>query len=175
MISSFTKPQKWIISRNCRTELQTPLTKQQLQFIREQPGLKVRHWEGFSKILSQNFIAKRIAHFYNHFGVVSLRQTLDQQVYDRLRHQLFNFLSEQNKIMKDEQEADRLKQIVQLTYPYQYGPRLEFEQQCRQLLTHQLASRLKIDPAKLKIVLQTKQQYSLNGLLSQQKPSNELV
>lgn len=122
-----------------------------------------------------DFIEKRIAHFYNHFGVVSLRQTLDQQVYDRLRHQLFNFLSEQNKTMKDEQDADRLKQIVQLTYPYQYGPRIEFERQCRQLLSQQLASRLKIAPVKMKIILQTKQQYSLNALLSQQKPSNEPV
>ena len=120
------------------------------------------------------FIEKRMAHFYDHFDVVSLRQTLSQQVYDRLRHQMFNYLSEQNKKVKEEQELDERKQLVRLTYSYQYGPRLDFERQVRQLLTHQLASRLKVLPTKLKIILQTKQQYSLNALLTQQKPSHPL-
>lgn len=121
------------------------------------------------------FIEQRIAHFYHHFDVVSLRETLNQQVYDRLRHQMFNFLSEQHKRIKEEQDLNERKQWVQLTYSHQYGPRLEFERQCQQLLSQQLASRLKILPNKMKIILQTKQQYTLNALLSQQKPSNELV
>lgn len=114
------------------------------------------------------FIEKRTAHFYHHFDAVSLRHTMHQQVYDRLRHQMFNFLSEQNKKWKDEQETEQLRHLVQLTYPYQYGPRLEFERQCRQLLSQQIASRLKIPSTKMKVTFQTKQYYSLNALLSQQ-------
>lgn len=121
------------------------------------------------------FIEKRMAHFYHHFDVVSLRQTFNQQVYDRLRHQMFNFSNEQNKRCKEEQELDERKQLVHLTYSYQYGPCLEFERQCQRLLSQQVASRLKILPNKMKIILQTKQQYTLNALLSQQKPSNEIV
>lgn len=116
------------------------------------------------------FIEKRIAHFYHHFDVVSLRHTMNQSMYDRLRHQMFNFLSEQNRKLNEQQEAEQRKQLVQLIYPYQYGPRHEFERQCRQLLSQQFASRLKIPSTKMNIILQTKQTYSLNALLSQQKP-----
>lgn len=116
------------------------------------------------------FVEKRITHFYHHFDVLFLREVLDQQVYDRLRHQMFNFLSEQNKRLKDEEEAYQLKHRVQLTYPYQYGLRLEFERECRRLLLPHLSSRLKIPPSRMNIVFETKQQYSLNALLSQQRP-----
>lgn len=120
------------------------------------------------------FVERRINHFFHHFNATSLRRVQDQQAYNRLRHQMFNFLSEQNRQLNAEEEAKNKKLYVQIQYPYQYGSREAFEKQCRQLLSNHFSARLKIPSNRMNIVLMAQQPYSLNALLSQQKPCHHI-
>jgi len=128
---------------------------------------------------SIEFIDRRINHFFTHFNATSLlllRSALDQQVYDKLRHQLFKFVSEQQKFYDTKQELEKKNQRVQLTYLYQYGSKRHFNEEVKKLLSTYLDA--KLEPAiskKIKIILTTKQQYSLNALLSRQKPFHQLL
>jgi len=127
---------------------------------------------------SLEFIEQRIQHFYTHFGATSLRSALDQHVYDKLRHRLFNFISEQNHYSKKNQELEKNNQRIQLIYLYQFGPKQKFDKKLREILLKHLYTSTKSSLStdkQIKIILRTKQQYSLNALLSQQKPFHPLL
>jgi hypothetical protein len=129
---------------------------------------------------SLEFVERRIKHFFTHFDATSLRLSLDQNVYDKLRHRLFNFISEQHSFVQKNQELEKKNQRVRLTYLYQFGPKRKFNKKLREILSENLRTTAQSSAAsainkKIKIVLTTKQQYSLNALLSQQKPSHHLL
>ena len=119
---------------------------------------------------SLDFVEKRISHFYHHFDALSLRLSLDQHVYDRLRHRLFNFISEQQRFIDTQQELEMNNQLVRLSYRYQYGPRWTFNQKLHEMIAKILHTHVPSSQKKIKIILNTNHQYSLNALLSQQKP-----
>ncbi|CAF4557318.1 unnamed protein product, partial [Rotaria magnacalcarata] len=87
---------------------------------------------------SLKFIEKRINHFYSHFDAVSLRTCLDQQVYKKLRHRLFNFIHEQRTYLKNNEELDKKNERVQLTYLYEFGPKRQFNQRLQEILSRNL-------------------------------------
>jgi hypothetical protein len=101
---------------------------------------------------------------------------LDQQVYNKLRHRLFNFVSEQHKFYNTKEELEKKKQRVQLTYLYQYGSKRNFNEKLQKILSPYLNAHIQSAiNKKIKIILTTKQQYSLNALLSRQKPFHPLL
>jgi len=129
---------------------------------------------------SLEFVERRIKHFFTHFDATSLRLSLDQNVYDKLRHRLFNFISEQHSFVQKNQELEKKNQRIGLTYHYQFGPKRKFNKKLRVILSENLrttaqSSSVSAINKKIKIILTTKQQYSLNALLSQQKPSHQLL
>ena len=123
---------------------------------------------------SLEFVQQRIEHFFIHFDAISLLSILDQKVYDQLRHRLFNFISEQNEFSRTNEDLEKKKQLIRLTYSYEYGPKCTFNEQLQEIILKYLNP----DPTDythpIKIKISTKHQYSLNGLLSQQKPSHAL-
>jgi len=137
------------------------------------------------------FIEERLQHFYNHFDVESLRTSLDQTIYDKLRHRLFNFISEQHEFSRIKNDSENSNRRITLTYAYEYGPKNKFEKQLRAILVKHLqptnttttttpssaSSSLSYssNSKKLKVVLHSKQQYSLNALLTEQKPNHPLI
>ncbi|CAF1515850.1 unnamed protein product [Rotaria magnacalcarata] len=121
---------------------------------------------------SLEFIEKRINHFFTHFDVVSLRTCLDQQVYKKLRHRLFNFIFEQRRYLEKQRELDAKNQYVQLTYSYEFGPKRKFNRKIKEILLKNLQSS---KTNQIEIKLSTKHQHSLNALLSKQKPSHTLI
>ncbi|CAF4561267.1 unnamed protein product [Rotaria sp. Silwood2] len=123
------------------------------------------------------FIEKQIDHFFKHFDAESLRSSLDQHVYNKLRRRLFNFISEQRNILETNREAEKKHERIRLSYLYEYGPKRQFHEQLHKILSTHLNTSTASSKQhnKLKLILTTKQPHSLNALLSQQKPKHELL
>ncbi|CAF1346300.1 unnamed protein product [Rotaria sordida] len=125
---------------------------------------------------SLEFIEKRINHFYQHFDAISLRSILDQQVYKKLRHRLFNFIGEQKRILNRNRELKQKDQYFRLSYLYEYGPKHKFNKELQEILSTGLnPSNTSAKINKINIRLTTKLHHSLNALLSQQKPSHPIL
>jgi hypothetical protein len=126
---------------------------------------------------SLEFIEQRINHFFIYFDVRSLRLSLDQKVYDKLRLRLFNFISEQRQFLNKNQELENNDQRFKLSYLYQYGSKHKFNKKLQTILSKALYTPPPTPSTdnKIRIILSTKQQYSLNALLSQQKPCHTLL
>ncbi|CAM4946829.1 unnamed protein product [Rotaria socialis] len=125
---------------------------------------------------SLKFIEKRINHFYSHFDAVSLRTCLNENVYKKLRHRLFNFIHEQRSYLKNNEELDKKNERVQLTYLYEFGPKGQFNQRLQEVLSRNLKTTnntsSKTNPIKIKMM--TKHQHSLNALFSERNPLHNL-
>ncbi|CAF4086121.1 unnamed protein product [Rotaria sordida] len=150
---------------------------------------------------SLEFIEKRIEHFFQHFDAVSLRTNLDGNVYRKLRLRLMNFISEQRRISDQKRELEKNHEYIQLSYVHEIGSRHVFNQELKKILSVNLdasnatvkqinlqktkqrlsknvkaSSPITISKSKpVHVQVTTKQQYSLNALLSQQKPSHPLL
>ena len=124
---------------------------------------------------SLEFIERRVSHFYNHFDAAPLRLCLNQQIYDKLRHRLFNFIHEQQQFLGRSQQLEKTHQRLRLIYPYQFGSKRKFDSKLKQILYGSLNQHAESSKDKVNIVVTTTQQHSLNALLSQQKPSHKLL
>jgi len=128
---------------------------------------------------SIEFIERRIQHFFEQFNVLSLRSSLDQHVYEQLRHRLFNFFNEQQQFSRTNQELVSDNQLIHMSYFYQYGPKNEFNEKIRKILLDNIHVPESFSDEKkhrkIKIILTTKPKHSLNALLSQQKPDHMLL
>lgn len=126
---------------------------------------------------SIDFIEKRIQHFFKQFDATSLRYSLDQTEYNRLRLRLFNFISEQQRHINENQDLKTKNQLVQLTYVYEYGSKHKFNEELNKKISDLLypPDRSKAAYQKPKIIINTKHQHSLNALLSEQKPYHRLL
>ena len=125
---------------------------------------------------SIEFVDKRVNHFFQFFGAMALRRSLDQQVYEQLRRRLFNFISEQKLVANQNQQLDKKNQRIRLFYLHAYGSRRQFQTQLRQILLPYLTKEKYLSKSyTTKIVPSVKYQYSLNALLSEQKPNHPLL
>ena len=128
---------------------------------------------------SVEFVERRVHHFFKHFDVLSLRSSLNQDVYERLRHRLFNFIYEQRQVSRTNQALESKNQQIRLSYFYQFGPKEKFDEKLKEVLRQNLRQPAEASfesrHKQIKILLTTKQKYSLNALLSQQKPDHPLL
>lgn len=119
---------------------------------------------------SIDFVEKRVEHFLIHFNAKQLLYVLDQVVYEFLRRQVLDrFLKRNHSFGDPRRESDIGDSIIKLAYGYQYGLHYEFEKDCETYL------RTQINPQKLssnhtRFDFQTIKRFSLNALLSEQKP-----
>ncbi|CAF1249427.1 unnamed protein product [Adineta ricciae] len=126
---------------------------------------------------SFEFIHRRVEHFFTYFNAASLYQTVNQQVYDQLRLRLFKFIGEQQRTSRQYEELAQNKRLIRLSYFYAYGPHRKFKQILKKTLSENLrrADHQTREHNELKINIMTQHRYSLNALLSQQKPSHPLL
>ena len=128
---------------------------------------------------SLEFIEHRINHFYSYFNVKSLRLTLNQEIYDKLRDRLFNFIRAQRHYELENNELVKKKRYVELTYLYEYGSTQVFDKELTKIVSDYLNSNLHLSSSshneQIKIILRKQQQFSLNALLSEQKPRNNFL
>ncbi|CAF4210878.1 unnamed protein product, partial [Adineta steineri] len=124
---------------------------------------------------SLEFVDDRIRHFFKHFDGVSLLSVSNQDEYDKLRRRLMNYINEQKEYNLKNKELEKNKQLIRLNYLHEFGPKHEFNRQLKEILSNKLVDKkIPFIKQQLTINLKTIHQYSLNGLLSQQKPSHPL-
>ncbi|CAF1322835.1 unnamed protein product [Adineta steineri] len=124
---------------------------------------------------SLEFVDDRVRHFFKHFDGISLLSVLNQDEYDKLRRRLMNYIDEQKEYNLKNKELEKNKQLIRLNYLHEFGRKHEFNRQLKEILSTNLVDKkIPFIKQQLTINLKTIHQYSLNGLLSQQKPSHPL-
>ncbi|CAF4227361.1 unnamed protein product, partial [Adineta steineri] len=124
---------------------------------------------------SLEFVDHRIHHFFTYFDAISLLSVLNQDEYDKLRRRLMTYIGEQKEYHLKNKELEKNKQLIRLNYLHEFGVKYEFNRQLKEILSKNLVDKnAPFIKQKLTINLSTIHQYSLNALLSQQKPSHPL-
>ncbi|CAF4530372.1 unnamed protein product, partial [Rotaria sp. Silwood2] len=91
-----------------------------------------------------------------------------------LNHQYF--ISEQRQVLKTNQELAKKKQRFRLSYLYEFGSKHKFNKELQGILSQYLNPKDQYsNHKKIKFILTTKSQHSLNALLSEQKPTHDLL
>ncbi|CAF4976755.1 unnamed protein product, partial [Rotaria socialis] len=127
---------------------------------------------------SIDFIDKHIQHFLTFFDAKSLQQLpLDQHVYKKIRHRLFNFMREQRQYKEKKQESFKKNRRFHLSYIYDnVGPKGRFNKKLREILSkHIQLQNTTFENNKLQLDITTKSQHSLISLLSGQRPSHPIL
>lgn len=127
---------------------------------------------------TNEFVEKHIEHFFKQFHGKELQQLpLDQSLYEKFRHRLFNFMSEQRRFILKKQEATYKNRRSHLSYLYDnIGPKGKFNKKLRQILSENVKlQNTTYENSKLQLDITTKNQYSLNALLSRQRPSHPIL
>ncbi|CAF4598890.1 unnamed protein product [Rotaria socialis] len=127
---------------------------------------------------SWEFVEKHLKHFFKYFDGKAIQQLhLDQHGYEKFRRRLFNFMYEQRQYMEKKQDALKKYRRFPLSYIYDNISRKgEFNKKLRQILVDNIQlHNLKFESTKLKFDITTKSQYSLNALLSQQRPIHAIL
>jgi hypothetical protein len=122
---------------------------------------------------SKDFIETQLKHFYIRFNAEKIRFCLDQTVYERLRHRLFDFINLQRTISDKTQALEDTEYIFRFSYPYDYGPYIKFKEKFHELWSTYLKDDCQLSHKDTKILLNTKHLFSLNTLLARQKPQDE--
>ena len=117
------------------------------------------------------FVEKQVQQFFTRFDVTSLRVIPVPHMYRQLRRRLFNFISDQQRAAEKKEELETNDRIARLSYRYEYGSKHLFDAKLREILSKHLDTPDQPAQYKMKLVVTTKQHYSLNALLSAQKPS----
>ncbi|CAF1451813.1 unnamed protein product [Adineta steineri] len=124
---------------------------------------------------SLEFVDHRIRHFFKHFDGISLLSVSNQDEYDKLRRRLMNHIGDQKEYNLKNKELEKNNQLIRLNYLHEFGVKHEFNRQLKEILSKNLVNtNAPFERQQLTINLTTIHQYSLNGLLSQQKPSHPL-
>ncbi|CAF5160551.1 unnamed protein product, partial [Rotaria sp. Silwood1] len=102
---------------------------------------------------------------------------LDQHVYKKIRHRLFNFMREQRQYKEKKQESFKKNRRFHLSYIYDnVGPKGRFNKKLREILSkHIQLQNTTFENNKLQLDITTKSQHSLISLLSGQRPSHPIL
>ncbi|CAF1450822.1 unnamed protein product, partial [Adineta steineri] len=124
---------------------------------------------------SLEFVDHRIHHFFTYFDATSLLSVSNQDEYDKLHRRLMTYIGEQKEYHLKNKELEKNNQLIRLNYLHEFGVKHEFNKQLKEILSKNLVDKnAPFIKQQLMINLSTIHQYSLNSLLSQQKPSHPL-
>ena len=121
---------------------------------------------------SLEFVETQVEHFFGYFHTPEMRYAKDSTMYDKFRKNWFDYMTMQYELTDKLQQFNDKGQLIQLNYRYEQGPRCEFNEQFRRLWSHYFHQHPSLSKDKAKVLLTTKQQYSLNVLLADAKPAN---
>ena len=127
---------------------------------------------------SLEFIEKHMEHFFTFFDGKKLQQLpLDQRLYEKFRHRLFNFMSEQRQYMEKKQESFKKNRRFHLSYTHDnMSAKGEFNKKLRKILSENIPLHdVTFENNKLQLDIIPNYQYSLNALLSRQRPSHPIL
>ena len=125
---------------------------------------------------SIHFIETQLKHFYLRFNIDKLRFCPNQTIYEQqLRRPLFDLIDMQRTRSVRSQQLDDKEYIFHFSYPYDYGLYDQFHRQFQELWKKHFQHDSHLTHKDTSIVLVPKPIYSLNSLLTQQKPCHELL
>ncbi|CAF2084607.1 unnamed protein product [Rotaria magnacalcarata] len=123
---------------------------------------------------SLRFVESHLDNFFDYFHAAEMRYLKDQISYDKFRKNWFDYMLMQYELTDKLQQFNDKGQLIQLQYRYEYGPRCEFTQQFHQLWSQYFHQHPTLSNEKVKVLLTTKHQYSLNSLLTEEKSMNSI-
>ncbi|CAF3440255.1 unnamed protein product [Rotaria socialis] len=118
---------------------------------------------------SLRFVESHLDNFFDYFHASEMRYLKDQIIYDKFQKNWFDYMLMQYELTDKLQQFNDKGQLIQLQYRYEYGPRSEFNQQFHQLWSQYFHRHPTLSKEKVKVLLTTKHQYSLNSLLTEEK------
>ena len=116
------------------------------------------------------FVETHVQHFYDYFHAHAMRYTKDQAMYDKFRHNWFDYIAMQHQLTDQLHKLHDSDHLIHLHYLYEIGPRCEFNQRFHRLWSQYFSQHSDLSDKKAKILLTTQQQHSLNSLLAKEKP-----
>ncbi|CAF4074888.1 unnamed protein product [Rotaria magnacalcarata] len=78
---------------------------------------------------SLRFVETHVQHFFNFFHLHPMRYSRDQIMYNKFRHNWFNYIKIQHELSVQLQQFDDKGQLIHLNYLYEYGARCKFNEQ----------------------------------------------
>ncbi|CAF2061495.1 unnamed protein product [Rotaria magnacalcarata] len=118
---------------------------------------------------SLRFVETHVQHFFNFFHLHPLRYSRDQIMYNKFRHNWFNYIKIQHELSDQLQQFDAKGQLIHLNYLYEYGARCKFNEQFHRIWSEYFNQHPNLSIPKCEILLNAINVHSLNVLLSNQK------
>ncbi|CAF2051721.1 unnamed protein product, partial [Rotaria magnacalcarata] len=75
------------------------------------------------------FVETHVQHFFNFFHLHSMRYSKDRIMYNKFRHNWFNYIKMRHELSDQLQQFDDEGQLIHLNYLYEYGARCQFNEQ----------------------------------------------
>ncbi|CAF4372262.1 unnamed protein product, partial [Adineta steineri] len=111
------------------------------------------------------FVESHIQHFFEYFHTPHLQYINNQTQYNEFRLKWLDYIGMQYELTDQLQQCDSQGRLIRLQYLYEWGPRCNFNQKFLDLWSEYFRRHPLLSTEKLKILLTTKHEYSLNTLL----------
>ncbi|CAF1203482.1 unnamed protein product [Adineta steineri] len=111
------------------------------------------------------FVETHIQNFFEYFHTSHLRYINNQTQYNEFRQKWLDYMSMQYELTDQLQQFDNQDRLIRFNYLYEWGPRCNFNQKFLDLWSEYFCRHPLLSKEKLKILLTTKHEYSLNTLL----------
>ncbi|CAF1403740.1 unnamed protein product [Adineta steineri] len=111
------------------------------------------------------FVETHIQNFFEYFHTPHLRYINNQTQYNEFRQKWFDYMYMQYELTDQLQQCDNQGRLIRLHYLYEWGPRCKFNQKFLELWSEYFRRHPFLSQEKLKLLLTTKHEYSLNTLL----------
>lgn len=99
----------------------------------------------------------------------NMRYSRTKTTYELFRKRWFDYLTVKYELEDQIQSFYDKDNVILLHYLYDYGPRCEFNRDFFHLWSEYFQSHATLSKDKVKVLLTTKHQYSLNTLLAKEK------
>lgn len=114
---------------------------------------------------SLQFVETHIQHFFNYFHTPNMRYTLDEALFNKFRHQWYDYMLLQCEQTEELNKLYDCGQVFQLNYFYEYGPRCQFNKKFHELWSHYFSKHPNLSCDRLKLQIKPKHYQTLNTLL----------
>lgn len=118
------------------------------------------------------FVDTHVKHFFEYFHTPTMRYSMDQCLYNKFRHQWFDYMSMQYELTDELQIFDDNSRLVHLNYIYEYGPRCRFNEKFYQLWSYYFNKHPNLSKERLKLMITPKNYQTLNTFFKTKKLKN---
>ncbi|CAF5175953.1 unnamed protein product [Rotaria magnacalcarata] len=134
------------------------------------------HMSCFASGYSDEWTECGFKKFYENFNIETYRFHMNPTIYEQLRYRLLIRNDTQREKSLQELDLKSNKYFLRFHYPYDYGCRRKFEEKFYEILSTFMKNHPQLSSSnRRKLLLTAHHLFSLNTLLTQQKPACELL